>query len=440
MTPAVMVRLALGAAALPLVLGAVAVRPADAQPVPVAYDSYSLTGLAAGVRTAGEVGAAGGLVTLDTGSGSVSARLDSAPSAFVLAAPYEPGTLVRTVVGQVNGGAGETVLDVPDAEAQFPGAESDSELETVPPAEGGPISSRGGTASASAGERRAAGTATGEQLLISDLVEVGASSSSVELVAAPDRGTTDAVGRTTVGRMLVGGVLELRDVVAVAQIQARGDEHVPTASLTIGGASVAGQSVALSDEGVTALGTSLVPGQTISDATAQANAALAAAGIEVRTVGTVEEATTRSATADTGGVAITVTSPGLPVGGVAGNELQVVVGAVVLTATDDLAVPALPDLPPLDPPSVDPGAAPGETTTFIPGQPGSPGTPGVAPADTGPLVAAPPATPASLVVAGRSLPAAAALAAFAVWQFLTLGTATLYALVDRRRRLAELAP
>jgi hypothetical protein len=31
--------------------------------------------------------------------------------------------------------------------------------------------------------------------------------------------------------------------------------------------------------------------------------------------------------------------------------------------------------------------------------------------------------------------ASAALAAFAVWQFLSLGTATLYALVERRRRL-----
>jgi hypothetical protein len=34
------------------------------------------------------------------------------------------------------------------------------------------------------------------------------------------------------------------------------------------------------------------------------------------------------------------------------------------------------------------------------------------------------------------------LAAFAVWQFLSLGTATLYAVVDRRRRvsLAEVLP
>jgi hypothetical protein len=43
---------------------------------------------------------------------------------------------------------------------------------------------------------------------------------------------------------------------------------------------------------------------------------------------------------------------------------------------------------------------------------------------------------ASYQVLGRRFSPTAALAAFGVWQFLTLGSVSLYALVDRRRRLA----
>jgi hypothetical protein len=47
-----------------------------------------------------------------------------------------------------------------------------------------------------------------------------------------------------------------------------------------------------------------------------------------------------------------------------------------------------------------------------------------------------PTVPASYEVLGRRFGAMAALAAFGIWQFLTLGSVTLYSLVDRRRRLA----
>lgn len=432
MSPATTARVALAAAALPLVLGIVAVRPADAQTA-AGYSSFSLSAIAAGVRTGGEVGASGGLVTLDTGSGSVSARLDSSPSAAVLAAPYEPGTLFRTGVGQVNAGAGEQVLDVPDAEAQFPGAQTSGSLETVPPAEGGPVSSQGGSAEASASERAAAGSATGESMAVEGVLESGASTSVVSLAADPDAGTTTSTARTTVSRVVVAGVLEIRDVVAVAEVTAKGDAHTAVARLTVGGASVAGQEVAITDDGVTAVGTPVVPGQTLQDLTEQANAALAQAGITVTTLGVTEQASARDAVADTGGVAIAMTTPDLPVGGVAGNRVQVVVGGVVLTATDALALPET-SLPPITlPPSTAGGFTP-PSTTFIPGTPGIPGTSGLpvdAPA-AGPVVAAPPST---LVVAGRELSASVVLAAFAVWQFLSLGTATLYAVVDRRRRV-----
>ena len=50
-------------------------------------------------------------------------------------------------------------------------------------------------------------------------------------------------------------------------------------------------------------------------------------------------------------------------------------------------------------------------------------------------MALPATRPASVTVAGRRVSAVVALAAFAVWQFLSLGTATLYAVVERRRRI-----
>lgn len=436
---------ALVVSSLPLVLGAVLVRPAAGQVLTQTsqgYAQYSLTGLAAGARTSGDVGAGGGLATLDTASGSVSARLDAAPSAAVLAAPYEPGTLFRTGVGQVNGGAGQQVLDVPDAEAQFPGAQNQAELATVPPTDAGPATSRSGSATAQAREGLATGSATGSSLGVAGQVTVDGSTSSVELSADPGKGTAKATARSAVGKVEVAGVLVLSDVVATASIQATGDKHVPAAAVTIGGATVAGQPVEISDQGVTAVGTPLLPGQTVQDATTQANAALAAAGVQVQAVGATTSSTDRGATADTGGVTISLRTAPLP-GGVPPNSLDVLVGAVSLTESDalppaEVTAPVV-AVPPVVAGPVDTGAP---VTTVIPGTPGIPGTPavpGVA-APAAPAAAAPApgvlAAPRSFTVIGRRFGATTVLAAFAVWQFLSLGTATLYAVVDRRRRQA----
>jgi hypothetical protein len=423
------------AALAPLVVGLATVQPATAAPLATAapaYDQYGLTAIAAGIRTGGDVGASGGLVTLDSGSAYVAARLDASPSANVLAAPYEPGTLVRTVAGQVNAQAGDEVVTVPDAEAAYPGTGSGA-LETVPPQSAGPLSTGSGAATAKATDSSAAGTATGSALSLTGVLESGTSSSSVQLTAKPETGVVTSTARSEVSRVLVAGVLELRDVVATAGITTAGDKHTSIARLTIGGASVAGQEVAVDQDGVHAVGTPILPAQTLQDATKQANAVLAAAGVEVHATEAVHKATTRSAEADTGGLTVTVATPELP-GGVAANHLTVVLGGISLTETDTLPQPALGlplDLGSPVPPAA--GTGPVTTTTIIPG---TPGTPGSAP---GPTVAAPAVAPTSFLVGGRRLTAAAALAAFGVWQFLTLGTATLYAVVERRRRLAGLA-
>ena len=215
----------------------------------------------------------------------------------------------------------------------------------------------------------------------------------------------------------------------MATVTATGDEHVADASLTVGGASVAGQEVALTDEGLVSLGTPVLPGQTVRDLTAQADAALTGAGVRLTSLAATQETTPRSATASTGGLRISVGTPELP-GGVAPNVLDVTLGELSLVATD---TPAVPPLPPVDP--VEPLPPTTTTTTVLPPLPGLPAPPAprapLAPGRAGDRRAA-----RSRVAAGRRprLPALVVLAAFAAWQFLSLGTATLYALVDRRRR------
>lgn len=423
---------AVAASFVPLVVGLVAVRPATA--VTTGYEQYALTAIASGVRTGGDVGASGGLVTLDTGSAYVNARLDAAPSAGVLADPYEPGTLFRTGAGQVNAGAGQEVIDVPDAEAQYPGT-GKGDFSSVPPVSNPPVSTAGGAATARASETSAEGTATGSGLAIDGVLDSGTSSSSVKLSADAEAGVATAAARTVVNRVVVGP-LELRDVVADASITTQGDKHVPKATLTIGGASVAGSAVTIDEDGVHAAGTTVVPGSTVQDATKQLNAVLAQAGITVHATEAVRTATPRSAAADTGGVVISIVTAELPNGLAPGNRLEVVVGGVSLTETDE---PPLPEVAlPVDVPSGSGPVAevpPVTTTTVIPGTSGVPGTV-EEPSTAAPAVAAPQVAPAAFLVGGRRLSAAATLAAFAVWQFLTLGTATLYAVVDRRRRLA----
>ncbi|MCW2606568.1 MAG: hypothetical protein JWO60_1261, partial [Frankiales bacterium] len=353
MTPRRIAVTALGASLVPLVLGLVAVRPvAAAEPF---YASYGLTGLAAGVRTAGDVGASGGLVTLDTGSGQVAARLDSSPSSGVLAAPYEPGTLFRTVVGQGNAGAGQTVFDVPDAEAAFPGTGSGA-VGLVPPTSGGPLSGAGGSAVAAADATSAKGSSFGAAFGIDGVLTADGSTSAVELRVDPVKGTTTATARTSVGKVVVARVLELRDVVATASITSKGDTHTTEASVTVGGAAVSGMPVGLSDDGVEALGTPVLPGQTVRDATAQANAQLAAAGVQVRAIEAVRRSDRRSASVDTGGVVVTLASPELP-GGVAANRLELVVGGVQLSELDELRT-ADAVLPPVVPPAAPATGAP----------------------------------------------------------------------------------
>ncbi|HUR51037.1 MAG TPA: hypothetical protein VMZ11_02825 [Mycobacteriales bacterium] len=421
----------LACSVLPGALALLAVQPAGAEAL--GFESVSTSAIVTGVALEGTIGASGGLLNIDGGSARVVAALDGSPSSRVASAPYEPGGGIRAVIGQVNTAAGQAVLGVPDAEASSPGARNHGSVEAVPGRSVGPIAVLGGAATADASPTRATGTATGVSLAVVGALTSGGSTSSVDLRVDAAAGRVTQLARSSVASIDVAGVLHLEDVEATARITATRDAHTAVQTLTVGGASVNGQAVTIGNDGVTVAGTPLLPGQTLADLTATVSGALTQAGITVRTVGGIARHDGRSAAADSGGVLITLATPGLPVGGIAGNSLKILVGQAALTETDTLATL----LPQVQPPVSSGGVTvpPSTSTTFVPGTPGTPGLPGTS--VTPPTVAA---NPVSYLVAGHRFTARTALIAFAAWQVLSLGMPTLYALVDRRRRLMGVVP
>lgn len=410
--------------ALPTIAALAFVRPSAASAVEP-FSTFGVTAVAGGVRTAGDVGASGGLVTLDSGSAFINARLDSAPSSSVLADPVEPGTLVRTVIGQANTSAGQKVLSVPEAEAAYPGRGKAS-ISTVGPQSAGPLTATGGEATAESSPNLAKGTSTGADLVVAGVMRSSGSVSSVTITGSAASGRLSAVGTTDVASVTVAGVLTLQDVAARTAVTATGPVTTSVASLTIGKAMVAGQSVTLDADGAHAAGQN-VDASTLQSIQNQVDAVLSLAGVQVRAFNVVHSVTGRSALADSGGVIITVATPDLP-GGVTANHLTIALGKVTLTGMTQGREPSVaPVLPPL-PPVITP--------------PGVTATPTVAPEVSQPPTAAPIPPPVLggrrlIQVAGHRMSATTALGAFGCWQLLSLSGATLYALVDRRRRVAD---
>lgn len=421
------------ASLLPVLFVVVFVRPVSAAGDPV-YDQVSLTAIAAAGRTDGVVGASGGLVTLDTGSAYVSASLDSSPSAAVVAAPQEPGTLFHTVAGQANGAAGQTVVGTLGAEARYPGDSSGS-FSVGDPVDNPPVYLGTVNASAKVTATTAKGLAQAARYSISPLFDVGPGTSAVNAALDTDKGRASQDAKVTVSDVDLLGVLKIQSVVGTAKVTADHDTHTAQQSLVVSGATVAGQQVAITNDGVVAAGAPLIPGTTLSDATESVNKALAAAGVvSVHTIGGTAKHTDRSAEADTGGLQIVLRSSDLPAG-VSANTLTITLGGVALTELDALAVPSAPVVEP-PPPASTTGSPPTTVTTVIPGTPAVPGTqPGTV--DQQPQVAGP-TQAAAFEVRGRRISDKTALLAFAGWQILSLGTATLYGFVERRRRLVAL--
>jgi len=417
---------------LPTALAVGFVRPVSAAGDPV-YDQAGLSAIAAAARTDGVIGASGGLVTLDTGSAYVSASLDSSPSAAVVAAPEEPGTLFHTVAGQVNGAAGQKVIGTLEAEARYPGDTSNS-FNVGDPVDSPPVYLGAASASAKVSATSADGLAQAARYSIAPVLDLGPGTSAVHQVIDVEKGTAAQDAKVTVSDVDLLGVLKIQSVVATAKLTADHDTHTAAQSLVVGGATVGGQQVAITNDGVLAAGAPLVPGTTLAQATDTANAARASAGVaSIHTVGGIAKHTSRSAEADTGGLQIVMKSPDLP-GGVSANALTITLGGIDLTELDALAVPSLPVvLPPALPGTT--GQPPTTITTVIPG---TPGVPGSQPSQQQPPQVATPTQATAFEVRGRRISAQTALIAFGGWQLLSLGTATLYGFVERRRRLVQL--
>ncbi|MCW2706399.1 MAG: hypothetical protein JWM22_241, partial [Frankiales bacterium] len=182
-----MKRLLAVTALLPVLLAVAFVRPVSAAGDPV-YDQASLTAIAAAGRTDGVVGASGGLVTLDTGSAYVSASLDSSPSAAVVAAPQEPGTLFHTVAGQANGAAGQTVVGTLEAEARYPG-DTSSSFNVGDPVDSPPVYLGAANATAKVSATTAKGVAQAARYTVAPLFDVGPGTSAVNQVISVEQGT-----------------------------------------------------------------------------------------------------------------------------------------------------------------------------------------------------------------------------------------------------------
>ncbi|HXA42963.1 MAG TPA: hypothetical protein VNV65_08655 [Candidatus Solibacter sp.] len=398
------------ASMLPVVLLAATAAGAADQPSHIA--SYATTVIAGGLTSGGTVGASGGLVTIDSASAYIRARLDSGPSSAVVADPVEPGALVRTLVGQT---VGQQTLPIPAAEAQYPGTGS-STLDVIPATAAGPLSTGAGSATAKAAATAASGQTTASTSELSGVYQGSGSYSTASLARTGD----DLVAESSSGvSKLVVGPLTVAGVEGTASIKLIAGRRTSVAGITVGSASVAGTPVTIDGDGVHAAGQTLVPLGPVQQTTEQLNQQLAAAGVAVHLLEATNPVTATGASADSGGLVITVSSPPLP-GGVAGNTLTLYAGRTVETESDspEIPVPAV-TFPPF---------VPAQTTTTTIYSGGDLGAP--APTAVGNQQA-----PARFVaIVGRRLTILEVLLAFALWQLLTLGGPTLTTLVRRRRR------
>ena len=202
-------RLAAVGAMLPTVVLLTTVRPVRAAAPELEVGRFGATFEAAAISTEGDVGAGGGLVTFDTAAPKVTGRLDSGPSAAATAAVVEPGTLARTGAGQVNGGAGEKVIDLPLATASWPGS-GNATYKLAERLEVGPLIFEPGEASATATATSAAAVARvdGLALSVSDsaatdlssLVRIGDSVAEGAATAADNANILTVTGTSRVGR------------------------------------------------------------------------------------------------------------------------------------------------------------------------------------------------------------------------------------------------
>ncbi len=468
-------------ALLPVLTALLALRPAPADAQDPAVGFFALTVTAASTNTSGDIGAGGGLTPVDTGAPVVSGRLDSSPTASMLAAAVEPGTLYRTGAALANNEIGDEAVPVEVAEAAYPGGPEEDVSDPTTTGVEGPFASGNVQARARADGRAISGAARVTEQAVGASAPISAPASpvaslldglgrlavryptAVQVPAAeeeppflrqqgaqaeaaatgdPAAGTLVSSASSTAETVTIAGVLTISDVTGRAVTRLEDGELTADAATTYGGITVAGVPVALTTDGlVVAEDTPLLPGQEVATLEDQLNAVLEAAGVEIAPISPIEQTSDGAAQADSGGVRVSITSPSSAA--VPANVVSVVVGQAVATLSAEPAVPATPfpppttggaDVPVADSPSTSSGSgtlSPPLASSPVSVPPATAGTTEVPPA---PEVAAP-ATDANaaptMLLAGRRVPRRTALALFGGWQLLSLSTCTLAAFALR---------
>jgi hypothetical protein len=439
-------------AVLPAVTALVLVRPAGAA-APLGF--YAVTYSASAVAPHGEIGAGGGLLPVDGGAPLVRGRVESAPSSSSVAASVEPGTLFATIAGVANTEAGAEVVATPTrAEALYPGT-PESSANQFGPEEAGPLSVGLGTALAQARLHAASGRAelssyrlsggeASSRALAAQLaalrlrypaaatmpaaesdgaaVAVDGGSAFGQAAATPDRGALAVEARTAADEVRVADQVVIRGVAGRASVAVVDGRRTPQAALEIASAAVGPFPVAVTADGVRFDGQG-IPAAQAQELSAAINDALAAAGVRLRLEPARAATAAGAAEADSGGLHVSVQTPSD--GGIPGNTFGAVLGRAAVTSADEPPVTSMWE----ESPGLMPVPGPGPVNL---------GTVGPL-AQDGPLAPAPsadaaaPAQPHMVLVAGRAIAASAALAAFAVWQLLSLSISTLAAYVLRDR-------
>ena len=409
-------------AVLPVLTGLLVLRPVPADAQDPAVGFFALTVTAASTNTSGDIGAGGGLTPVDTGAPVVSGRLDSSPTASMIAAAVEPGTLYRTGAALANNEIGDEVVPVEVAEAAYPGGPEEDVSDPTSTGVEGPFASGNVQARAQAGERAISGAARVAEQAAGASAPISAPASPVaalldglgrlavrfptavtmpaageeppllrqqgaqaEAAATGDAaaGTLVASASSTAETVTVAGVVAITDVTGRAVVRREDGELTADAATTYGGVTIAGVPVAVTTDGVVvAEDTPLLPGQEVATLEDQLNAVLEAAGIEIAPISPLEQAGGGSAQADSGGIRIGITSPSSAA--VPANVVTLVVGQAVATLSAEAAVPATPFTPPSSGTTV-PGAGPVA-------QPPASGDMLSPPATSAPVSVAPPST------------------------------------------------
>lgn len=437
---------------LPSLIALLVLRPAPARGQGPAVGFFALTVTAASANTSGDIGAGGGLTPIDSGAPVVRGRLDSSPTASMIAAAVEPGTLYRTGAALANNEAGDEVVPVEFAEAAHPGGPPEDTSDPTATGMEGPVSSRSVQAGARAAERGISGTARVADQSVGgteeDPVVVQQQGGHAEAAATadPDTGTLVATATSTAETITVAGVVTFEDVSGHAVVRLEDGQLAAEAATTYGGITVADVPVAVTTDGVVVADDApLLPGQEVAVLADQVNAVLEAAGVQITPISPIERTGGGSATADSGGVRVSITTPSSAA--VPANVVEVVVGQAVATLTAEAPMPPPAPLPSSPPPDT---ARPTADTPSTPSP--APALPATAPragtrvtvtpatptTDTPPpprvAAPAPAATEPTMVLAGRRIPRRTALALFGGWQLLSLSTCTLAAFALRGGR------